>query len=66
MNIEEVMQLLKFYDIAETNEDVESKGYEKCLLELIDIQCKQIERLQKRLYNLEPKQQFYTQPIRIA
>lgn len=62
MNRDEIKQLLKFYGLE--TEYFMSDGYILALEQLVDIQASQIERLQQRLYKLEPKQNFVTQPIR--
>ena len=62
MNKDEIKQLLKFYGLD--TEYFMIDGYVLALEQLVDIQASQIERLQHRLYRLEPKPLFTTQPDR--
>lgn len=62
MNKDDIKQLLRFYGLD--TEYFMIDGYILALEQLVNIQAHQIERLQQRLYKLEPKQSFLTQPIR--
>lgn len=62
MNKDEIKQLFKFYGLD--TEYFMVDGYILALEQLVNIQASQIERLQQRLYKLETKPSFTTQPIR--